>query len=987
MGMLQQTITIEGARVHNLKDVSVRIPRGSLCVVTGLSGSGKSSLAFDTLYAEGQRKYVESLSAYARQFLAQMQKPDVDRIEGLSPAIAIEQRSAGGNPRSIVATTTEIHDYLRLLYAHIGHPHCPKCGRPVTSQSAEEMVQQILDAGEGVKVQLLAPIVDGRKGTHLDTLDSIRRLGFTRVQVDGVMFEIDQVPKLEKNLTHTIAAVVDRLLIKEGVRSRMTDSVELALKQGEGMMTALFMGKGATTWTPKMFSEKNACVHCGLSFETLKARHFSFNSPYGACPRCHGLGFMQVFDPDLVIPDPGKSLDGGAIAAWHPCGRREAIYRKGVLRALAKHYEFSMNAPWESLPARIRNILLEGSGKEEIDFGYWRGGAWRTYTKPFEGILPNLSRRLEETESEFMRQRLLNYMSSLPCTECGGKRLRPESLACRVADKGIMDVMALSADAAANFFTTLALPEQEAKIAADVLKEIRKRLQFLCDVGLGYLNLDRGSATLSGGEAQRIRLATQVGTGLVGVLYVLDEPSVGLHQRDNERLLHTLKQLRDLGNTVLVVEHDEQTIREADYVVDLGPGAGTSGGEITFAGTVPELLQSKTSLTARYLTGECAIPVPARRVPANGPWLEVIGASENNLKNIDVRFPLGCFTCVTGVSGSGKSTLVDDILRRALFRKFYRSKDKPGAVQKILGMENLDKVIVIDQSPIGRTPRSNPATYTGAFDDIRHLYAMLPASKVRGYGPGRFSFNVKGGRCEKCKGDGILKIEMNFLPDVYVPCEQCHGRRYNRETLEVKWNGKSIADVLELTIDEALALFEPVQKIASKFKTMSEVGLGYLKVGQPATTLSGGEAQRMKLSAELARRDTGRTLYLLDEPTTGLHFADVDRLLRVLLRLRDAGNSLIVIEHNLDVIKTADYIVDLGPEGGDGGGRVIAAGTPEEIVRVPESHTGRFLQPLLATATPAPAKPTAKPTAKPASAKTRAASAKSGTKKAAKSRR
>lgn len=960
--MLQQYITIEGARVHNLKDISVRIPRGALCVVTGLSGSGKSSLAFDTLYAEGQRKYVESLSAYARQFLEQMQKPDVDRIDGLSPAIAIEQRSAGGNPRSIVATTTEIHDYLRLLYANIAHPHCPKCGRPVTGQTAEEMVNQILALGDGVRVQVLAPIVQGRKGTHAETLDSIRRMGFTRVQVDGELFELDSVPALAKTLTHSISAVVDRLVVKDGVRGRLTDSVELALKQGEGVVTVLSMAPGATKWTERMLSEKNACVHCGISFDTLRARDFSFNSPYGACPVCHGLGVMQVFDPDLVVPDPGKTLDNGAIAAWRGCGHREAIYRKGVLRAVAKHYGVTTDTPWEELPEGVRKVILHGSGDEEIDFGYWRGGAWRKYSKPFEGVLPNLARRMEETESEFMRARLQTFMSSLPCTACGGKRLRPESLAAKVAGRGIMDVMALSADDALAFFGGLDLPAQEAKIAADVLKEIRKRLQFLCDVGLGYLNLDRGSATLSGGEAQRIRLATQVGTGLVGVLYVLDEPSIGLHQRDNERLLATLRKLRDLGNTVLVVEHDEQTIREADYVVDLGPGAGSGGGEVTFAGTVPELLRSKTSLTAKYLTGERCIPVPEKRVPAAGPWIEVKGARENNLKDIDARFPLGCFTCVTGVSGSGKSTLVDDILRRALMRHFYRSREKPGAHRRIDGLKNVDKVIVIDQSPIGRTPRSNPATYTGAFDAIRELYSMLPASKVRGYGPGRFSFNVKGGRCEKCKGDGILKIEMNFLPDVYVPCEQCHGRRYNRETLEVKWNGKSIADVLEMTIDEAYAFFEPVQKIASKFKTMRDVGLGYLKVGQPATTLSGGEAQRMKLSAELARRDTGKTLYLLDEPTTGLHFADVQCLLDVLLRLRDAGNTLIVIEHNLDVIKTADWIVDLGPEGGDAGGRIVAEGTPEDVARNPGSHTGRFLRPMLGMeAPPAPASPAPAP--------------------------
>ena len=948
--MLGNHILVEGAREHNLKNVTVRIPRGSLCVVTGLSGSGKSSLAFDTLYAEGQRKYVESLSAYARQFLEQMQKPDVDRIEGLSPAIAIEQRSAGSNPRSIVATTTEIHDYLRLLYASVGHQHCHQCGRPIARQSAEEIVNQILKKPEGTKVQLLAPLVEGRKGEHSEVFDSARRLGFTRVLVDGEMHELENPPKLDKQKKHSISAVVDRLVMAEKVRGRLTDSVELALKQGEGILNALFQEKGSEAWTPQLFSEKNACAHCGISFEALLARNFSFNSPYGACPVCAGLGQMQVFDPELVVPDGTKSLDGGAIAAWRPSGRREAMYRKGLLRALAKHFGFDMGTPWDDLPEKARSVILNGSGEEEIDLGFWRGGAWRKYSKPFEGVLPNLQRRYAETDSDYIRQKLTDFMSRLPCTGCGGKRLRPESLACTVAGKNIMEVMALSAQDAEAFFGSLPLSEQEAKICHEILKETRQRLHFLCDVGLGYLNLDRESGTLSGGEAQRIRLATQVGAGLVGVLYVLDEPSIGLHQRDNEKLLRTLKGLRDLGNTVVVVEHDEQTIREADYVIDLGPGAGVHGGEIVFAGTVPELLKSEGSLTAQFLNGVKTIDVPHKRLVPGEAWLEVLGAAENNLKGIDARFPLGCMTCVTGVSGSGKSTLVDDILRRALFRRFYTSKEKPGKHKKIAGMQHLDKVIVIDQSPIGRTPRSNPATYTGAFNGIRDLFAQLPGSKMRGYSPGRFSFNVKGGRCEKCKGDGILKIEMNFLPDVYVTCEQCRGRRYNQETLEVKWHGKSIADVLDMNIDEALEVFAPVPQIARKFKTMSEVGLGYLKVGQPATTLSGGEAQRMKLSAELSRRDTGKTLYLLDEPTTGLHFADVDRLLKVLLRLRDAGNSLIIIEHNLDVIKTADYIVDLGPEGGDAGGRVVACGTPEEIAANPASHTGEYLRPMLSGA-------------------------------------
>lgn len=950
-------ILVEGAREHNLKNITVRIPRGSLCVVTGLSGSGKSSLAFDTLYAEGQRKYVESLSSYARMFLEQLQKPDVDRIEGLSPAIAIEQRSAGSNPRSIVATTTEIHDYLRLLYASVGQQHCHQCGRPITRQNAEEIVSQILKKPAGTKVQLLAPLVEGRKGEHVDVFDSARRQGFTRVHVDDEMHELEHPPKLDKNRKHSIAVVVDRLVMTAKVRGRLADSVELALKQGEGVMTALFQDKGGADWTPQLFSEKNACADCGISFEALLARNFSFNSPYGACPTCDGLGQMLVFDEELVVPDGSKSLDSGAIVAWRPAGRREAIYRKGLLRALAKHYDFDMGTPWDELPPNIREVIFHGSGEEPIARGLWMRGAWRKYSKPFEGVIPNLNRRYAESESDYLRSKLTAFMNRLPCTTCHGQRLRPESLACQVAGKGIMGVMKLSAWDAAEFFATLPLTGQQTKIAAEILKEIRKRLRFLCDVGLGYLNLDRESGTLSGGEAQRIRLATQVGAGLVGVLYVLDEPSIGLHQRDNAKLLRTLKGLRDLGNTVVVVEHDEQTIRQADYVIDLGPGAGVQGGEVVFAGPVAELLKSTRSLTAQFLNGVREIAIPLQRQVPGDAWLEIAGASENNLKAITVRIPLGRITCVTGVSGSGKSTLVDDILRRALFRKFYGSKEKPGRHSKISGLQHLDKVIVIDQSPIGRTPRSNPATYTGAFTGIRDLFAQLPGSKLRGYKPGRFSFNVKGGRCETCKGDGILKIEMNFLPDVYVKCEQCHGRRYNQETLEVTWRGKTIADVLDMTVDEALEFFAPVPTIARKFKTMSEVGLGYLKVGQPATTLSGGEAQRMKLSAELARRDTGRTLYLLDEPTTGLHFADVDRLLKVLLRLRDAGNSLIVIEHNLDVIKTADYIVDLGPEGGDAGGRVVAYGSPEEVAANPASYTGAYLREVLGlAAAPAPRK-------------------------------
>ena len=939
-------ILVAGAREHNLKNVTVRIPRDTLTVITGLSGSGKSSLAFDTLYAEGQRKYVESLSAYARQFLEQMQKPDVDHIEGLSPAISIEQRTAGSNPRSIVATTTEIHDYLRLLYANIGKPHCPKCDRPITQQNAEQIVDQVLKTPESAKVILLAQKVQGRKGEHLELLDELRKSGFVRARIDGAIVDLDQAPKLDKKKAHTIEVVVDRLVLGDKIRTRLTDSVETALRQGGGSLIALTQ-HGGPEWKETLYSEKNACLHCGLSFDTLTPRHFSFNSPYGACPTCHGLGTMMVFDEDLLVPDPSLSLDDGAIRAWKGGGRRSAIYYKGLIRAVAKHLGVAVETPYEDLPESARDILMNGSGEEEMEFGFWRGGAWHKYRKPFEGVIPNLKRRYEETDSEYMRQKLTGFMSRQPCTGCNGARLRPESLACKVGGQSILAVTQLSIRRAAEFFDTLRLTDQEQKIAKEVIKEIRQRLQFMIDVGLDYLTLDRESGTLSGGEAQRIRLATQIGAGLVGVLYVLDEPSIGLHQRDNEKLIHTLKELRDLGNTVVVVEHDEQTIREADYVIDLGPGAGRHGGQVVFQGLVPDLLKCEASLTARYLNNHIAVEVPRVRTPTDKGWLVVQGAKENNLKGIDVKFPLGCMVCVTGVSGSGKSTLVDDILRRALFRHFYGGRERPGAHKAIKGLDQLDKVIVIDQSPIGRTPRSNPATYTGAFNPIRDLFALLPGAKIRGFGKGRFSFNVKGGRCETCKGDGMLKIEMHFLPDVHVTCEQCGGRRYNKETLEVKYNGKNIADVLEMTIDEAVDFFKNIPAIARRLRTLSEVGLGYLQVGQPATTLSGGEAQRVKLSAELSKKDTGRTLYLLDEPTTGLHFADVHRLIQVFQRLRDAGNTLVVIEHNLDVIKTADYILDLGPEGGEGGGRLIASGTPEDIARTPGSHTGRYLADVL----------------------------------------
>ncbi len=947
--MADDAIVISGAREHNLKNVSVRIPRGSLTVITGLSGSGKSSLAFDTLYAEGQRKYVESLSAYARQFLGRLQKPDVERIDGLSPAISIEQRTAGGNPRSIVATTTEIHDYLRLLFANVGHTHCWKCGRPVASQTADEIVEKLLEFPKLTKVILLAPLVKGRKGRHEDVFNAVRRKGFVRVRVDGEIYELEDVPELNPRRKHTIEAVVDRLVITNRIRPRLTDSVETALAFGEGTMVALWEdGRGG--WEEALFSEKNACAHCGISFEPLTARHFSFNSPYGACPVCHGLGTMEVFDEGLVVPDQDLSLEEGAIQAWRRGGRRLIIYYKGLLRSVARHYGVDMRTPFRDLDEDFRKILLYGSGDEEIEFGFWRGGSYHRYRKPFEGVIPNLERRYEQTESDSTRQRLRAYMSRQPCRACRGARLRPEVLACTVGGKSIAEVTRMSVKEAASFFRKLKLTSHERRIAREIMREIRERLGFMIDVGLDYLTLDRESGTLSGGEAQRIRLATQIGAGLVGVLYVLDEPSIGLHYRDNHRLIATLKELRDLGNTVVVVEHDEQTIRSADHVIDLGPGAGRRGGEVIYEGDVEGLLREERSLTGRYMRGDLEISVPRRRKTPGDECLIVEGARENNLKNINVEIPLGLFVCVTGVSGSGKSTLVDEILRRGLFRRFYGSRERPGRHRRIVGAEHLDKVIVIDQSPIGRTPRSNPATYTGAFGMIRQLFARLPAARVRGYGPGRFSFNVKGGRCEKCKGDGILRIEMHFLPDVYVTCEQCHGKRYNSETLEVKYNGKNIADVLEMTVDEALEFFRRIPGLERKLRTLSEVGLGYMQLGQPATTLSGGEAQRLKLSAELGKKGTGRTLYLLDEPTTGLHFADIHKLVQVLMRLRDAGNTLVVIEHNLDVIKMADYVIDLGPEGGDAGGRIVAAGTPEDVARCRRSYTGKFLRGVLEAA-------------------------------------
>jgi excinuclease ABC subunit A len=943
----REWIVVAGARQHNLKNITVRIPRQALTVITGLSGSGKSSLAFDTLYAEGQRRYVESLSVYARQFLDQLQKPDVDSIEGLSPAVAIEQRSGSANPRSTVATTTEIHDYLRLIYAAIGKRHCPSCGKPVVRQNAEQVVQTLLALPGGTRVQLLAPLTRDLKGDAKAALAQVRRKGFVRVRLDGVLVELDAATALDPKKKHAIDVVVDRVVISEGVRPRLADSVELTLREGEGRLSALTELPGSGRYEESVFSEKNACPDCGLSFDELKASHFSFNSPFGACPDCMGLGTRLLFDESSIVPDPALSIKDGAIQAWKRGGRRLIIYYNGLLRALAKHYEFSLETPYRELPPKIRRILMQGSDDDAVTFGRWRGAAWKKYKKGFEGVIPNLTRRLAETDSETTREGLRRFMVRRPCHACEGRRLKPESLACLIGGKSVAEVTALSVRESGAFFESLSLTPTQTALVGEPIREIRSRLGFLDEVGLDYLTLDRESATLSGGEAQRIRLATQIGSGLTGVLYVLDEPSIGLHPRDQERLLRTLFDLRDLGNTVVVVEHDETTIRRADYLIDLGPGAGRHGGELLAQGPPAEVLAHPASLTGRYLDGSRRIPVPAIRHPPGAEALTVVGASAHNLRGIDVRIPLGLFVCVTGVSGSGKSTLIDDILRKALFRKLYGSRDMPGAHERIEGLEKIDKVVVIDPSPIGRTPRSNPATYTGAYSEIRNLFAALPAAKVRGYGPGRFSFNVKGGRCEACRGDGSLKLEMQFLPDVYVTCEACGGKRFNRETLEIRYKGKTIDEVLALTIDEALVFFEAIPRISRKLKTLSEVGLGYLGLGQSATTLSGGEAQRVKLSAELARTATGQTLYLMDEPTTGLHAADVDRLLQVLNRLRDGGNTVVVIEHHLDVIKSADYIIDLGPEGGTRGGQLVACGTPEEVASCEASHTGRVLKTVL----------------------------------------
>lgn len=934
-------ILITGARQNNLKNVDVRIPRDSLTVITGLSGSGKSSLAFETLYAEGQRRYVESLSAYARQFLDQLQKPEVEHIEGLSPAISIEQRVSGSNPRSIVATVTEIHDYLRLLWGNIAQAHCPQCGRDVLPQSAEEIVDQLLAYPEGTKLILLAPIVRGRKGRHDEVRELMMRQGYTRARVDGEMIEIEENwPDLDKKCPHKIDAVIDRVVIKPSLRSRLTDSVEQALRVADGLIEVQELNGPS-----HLYSEKNACAICGISFEALKPRSFSFNSPYGACPRCSGLGALMVFDEDLVVPDKTKPLRE-AIVGWRRGGHHLLMYYNWLLSAFATVREIDLETPYNELPAWFRKELLHGTGDEEVELVYYQRGVRNSMVKPFEGVLPNLQRRYAESDNEDTRETLTQFLSPQRCPECHGERMRPESRVATIAGKTLPEVMKMPARESLAFFQTLELPEHEAAVAAEILKEICKRLSFLVDVGLDYLSLDRESSTLSGGEMQRIRLASQIGSGLVGVLYVLDEPTIGLHPRDNERLISMLHRLQKRGNTVVVVEHDEEMIRRADYVIDIGPGAGRLGGEVIYQGPAKNLLTCKRSITADYLTGRKEVPIPKRVKPGRA-WLTLEGCTENNLQNLTVKFPVGCFICVTGVSGSGKSTLVEDILMRALAQHFYGSRHKPGAHKKITGLKAFDKMIEIDQSPIGRTPRSNPVTYTGCFTAIRELFAQTAAARMRGYKPGRFSFNVKGGRCEVCQGDGMKRLEMHFLPDVYVACEQCNGSRYNRETLEVRYKDKTIADVLDMTVDEALEFFKDIPPIATKLKTISEVGLGYIHLGQSATTLSGGEAQRMKLAAELSKRATGKTLYILDEPTTGLHFADVHRLLLLLQRLRDQGNTIIVIEHNLDVIKSADWIVDLGPEGGDRGGHLVASGTPEEVAQVPGSFTGQFLAKLL----------------------------------------
>ena len=938
----RQYIKIRGANEHNLKNVDVDIPRDKLVVLTGLSGSGKSSLAFDTIYAEGQRRYMESLSSYARQFLGQMEKPDVESIEGLSPAISIDQKSTNRNPRSTVGTVTEIYDYFRLLYARAGIPHCPKCGREIKKQTVDQMVEQVMAFPERTKIQLLAPVVRGRKGTHVKLLERARKSGYVRVRIDGNMYELSEEIKLDKNIKHNIEIVVDRLVVKEGIEQRLTDSIENVLNLAEGLMTVDVIGG-----EPVQFSESFSCPDCGISIEEIEPRSFSFNNPFGACPECFGLGYKMEFDEDLMIPDKRLSISEGAITVmgWQSCTDKKS-FTYAILDALSKEYGFSLDTPFEDYPKEVHDVLIHGTNGKEVKVYYKGQRGEGVYDVAFEGLIRNVERRYRETSSETMKAEYEEFMNITPCSACKGQRLKPGALAVTVGDKNISELTGMSIEKLQTFLKELKLSNQQLLIGGQILKEINSRIQFLMDVGLNYLTLGRSTGTLSGGEAQRIRLATQIGSGLVGVAYILDEPSIGLHQRENDKLLGTLKHLRDLGNSVIVVEHDEDTMREADFIVDIGPGAGEHGGEVVATGNAEEIMQNENSVTGAYLSGRIRIPVPEVRRKPTG-WLKVLGAQENNLKNIDVKFPLGVMTCVTGVSGSGKSSLVNQILYKRLARDLNRARTIPGRHKGIEGLEQLDKVINIDQSPIGRTPRSNPATYTGVFDLIRDLFAATPDAKARGYKKGRFSFNVKGGRCEACSGDGIIKIEMHFLPDVYVPCEVCKGRRYNRETLEVKYKGKNIYDVLDMTVEEAMHFFENVPSIRRKMETLYDVGLSYIRLGQPSTTLSGGEAQRIKLATELSKRSTGKTIYILDEPTTGLHFADVHKLTEILHRLTEDGNTVIVIEHNLDVIKTADYIIDIGPEGGDKGGTVIAEGTPEEVAESPVSYTGKYIKPML----------------------------------------
>ena len=940
---MNDTIRIQGARENNLKNVNLTIPRDKLVVFTGLSGSGKSSLAFDTIYAEGQRRYVESLSSYARQFLGQMDKPDVDAIDGLSPAISIDQKTTSKNPRSTVGTVTEIYDYLRLLWARVGVPHCPKCGKEIRRQTIDQIVDRVEALGEGTRFLVLSPIIRGKKGEHKKVFEDAKKSGFARVRVDGIQYDLTEEIPCEKNKKHTIELVVDRLVLKEGLRRRLTDSIETACSHSGGLVTIELPKTGEEL----SFSQNYACEDCSISLTELEPRMFSFNNPSGACPSCMGLGFQLVADEDLVIPDKDKSILDGAIQAsgWQSA-RTDSIFRM-YFEALAQKYHFSLTVPVKELPREVMDIILYGTKGDKLRMTYNRGNGMGVLEQPFEGILNNISRRFRETQSDAARKELEECMSSAPCPRCGGDRLSEIARAVTVGGIGIMDFCRMSIRDELEFMKNLRLEGNMAVIAEQIVKEIRSRLQFLSDVGLSYLTLSRASGTLSGGESQRIRLATQIGSSLMGVLYILDEPSIGLHQRDNDKLLGTLKHLRDIGNTLIVVEHDEDTMRAADFIVDVGPGAGSHGGEIVAAGTVDEIIACPRSITGQYLSGAKKIPVPTTRRKGNGNALKICGATENNLKNVDVEIPLGTLTCVTGVSGSGKSSLVNEVLNKTLLGKLNHARTRPGACRCVEGIENLDKVIDIDQSPIGRTPRSNPATYTGLFNDIRDLFASTNDAKIRGYGPGRFSFNVKGGRCEACCGDGLVKIEMHFLADVYVPCEVCHGARYNRETLEVQYKGKNIAQVLDMTAEEAVDFFENLPKIRRKAQTLVEVGLGYVKLGQSSTTLSGGEAQRVKLATELARVATGKTIYILDEPTTGLHSADVHKLIEVLQKLVDAGNTVLVIEHNLDVIKTADHIIDLGPEGGDGGGYIVATGTPEEVAKVPESYTGQYLQKYL----------------------------------------